>query len=120
MCFQIIYIYDNAFQNLTASSVCWGTVGEEAVVVTVGSSGRLVVWQAKHDVTRVFTLSQMSDLSVVETNPKNPSQALVAADKNIALVSLKGKYTSTGIVCSRSIHVVAMNDRHSLNKRFQS
>lgn len=69
-------------------------MGGEAVVVTVGSNGRLVVWQAKHSVTRVFSLSHMSDLSMVETHLTDPSHALVAAEKDIALISLKGKTKS--------------------------
>lgn len=60
-------------------------------MVTVGSGGRMVVWQARHRATHVLTINQMSDLSMVETNPNDPSLALVAAEKDIALVSLKVK-----------------------------
>ncbi|KAK8720392.1 hypothetical protein OTU49_013354 [Cherax quadricarinatus] len=49
----------------------------------------MVVWQARHGVTRVHTLHQFSELTLVEANPKEPSQVLIAAEQDIALVSLK-------------------------------
>ncbi|XP_042238825.1 gem-associated protein 5-like [Homarus americanus] len=76
-------------QNLLVNALCWGSIGGEEVVVTVGNSGRVVVWQARHGVTRVHTLHQFSELSSVEINPNEPSQALIAASKDIVLVSLK-------------------------------
>lgn len=76
-------------QGLSVNSICWSRVGGEEVIVTVGGSGRVVVWQARHEITRVFTLHQFADLSLVESNPVTPAQALVAAEKDIMLISLK-------------------------------
>lgn len=61
--------------------------------MTVGGNGQIVVWQARHEITRVFTLHQFAELSSVESNPKEPAQALVAAEKDIVLISLKGNIT---------------------------
>nr|XP_053639247.1 gem-associated protein 5-like isoform X1 [Cherax quadricarinatus]XP_053639248.1 gem-associated protein 5-like isoform X1 [Cherax quadricarinatus] len=76
-------------QGLSVNGICWGSIGGEEVVVTVGCGGRMVVWQARHGVTRVHTLHQFSELTLVEANPKEPSQVLIAAEQDIALVSLK-------------------------------
>ncbi|XP_045601247.2 gem-associated protein 5 isoform X1 [Procambarus clarkii] len=76
-------------QGLNVNGICWGSIGGEEVVVTVSSGGRMVVWQARHGATRIHTIREFSELTLVEINPKNPSQALVAAEKDIALVSLK-------------------------------
>ncbi|KAG0727047.1 Gem-associated protein 5 [Chionoecetes opilio] len=76
-------------EKLSVNDVCWGTVDDELVVVTVGGGGRVVVWQPQHSVYQVHTLPQASELTVVEVNPKDRSQALVAATKDIALVNLK-------------------------------
>lgn len=74
------------------NGISWGNVGEEEVVVTVGEGGRMVVWQPQHNAFQVHTLPQSPELTVVEVNPKDRSQALVAANKNIALVNLKSGY----------------------------
>lgn len=72
------------------NGIAWGSVGGEEVVVTVGSGGRMVVWQARDSVTRIHSFPYMNELSLVEVNPKEPSQALVAVLKTVLLVSLKG------------------------------
>lgn len=71
------------------NGIAWGSVGGEEVVVTVGSGGRMVIWQARDSVTRIHSFPYMNELSLVEVNPKEPSQALVAVLKTVLLVSLK-------------------------------
>ncbi|XP_042862152.1 gem-associated protein 5-like isoform X2 [Penaeus japonicus] len=73
----------------SVNGIAWGSVGGEEVIVTVGSGGRMVVWQARDGVTRVHSLPHMNELSCIEVNPKDPSQALVAVQKTVLLVSLK-------------------------------
>ncbi|KAK3851599.1 hypothetical protein Pcinc_041767 [Petrolisthes cinctipes] len=81
--------HHNHHQDSSVNGVCWGSVGGETVVVSVGGGGRMVVWQPKFGVHQMFTFKQFKDISLVEVNPKSPSQAVLAADRNIALVSLK-------------------------------
>lgn len=76
------------------NGICWGNVGGEVVVVSVGGAGRMVVWQPKFGVHQLFTFRQFKEISLVEVNPKDLSQAVLAADRNIALVSLKGWYST--------------------------
>lgn len=82
-------------EGQAVNGICWGNVGGEEVVVTVGEGGRVVVWQPQHNAFQVHTLPQSPELTVVEVNPKDRSQALVAANKNIALVNLKTGWVLT-------------------------
>lgn len=61
-------------------------------MVTVGGGGRVVVWQPQHSACQTHTIYQTPELTVVEVNPKDRSQALVATAKEIALVNLKSEY----------------------------
>lgn len=73
------------------NGIGWGNVGGEEVVVTVGEGGKVVVWQPQHNAFQLHTLPHSPELTVVEVNPKDRSQALIAASKDIALVNLKSK-----------------------------
>ncbi|KAK4309952.1 hypothetical protein Pmani_018450 [Petrolisthes manimaculis] len=81
--------HHNHQQDSSVNGICWGSVGDEAVVVSVGGGGRMIVWQPKFGVHQMFTFKQFKEISLVEVNPKSPSQAVLAADRNIALVSIK-------------------------------
>lgn len=79
------------FQGLSVNGICWGNIDEEEVVVTVGGGGRVVVWQPQHSAHQTHTLPQSPELTVVEVNPKDRGQALVATTKDIALLNLKSE-----------------------------
>lgn len=82
-------------EGLSVNGICWGSVDKEEVVVTVGGGGRVVVWQPQHSAYQTHTLPQTPELTVVEVNPKDRGQALVAATKEIALVNLKNGWVLT-------------------------
>lgn len=86
-----MFLFTYSFQGLAANGICWGNIGEEEVVVTVGEGGLVVLWYPQHNTTKIHTLPQSPELTLIETNPKDRSQALVAANKDIALINLKSE-----------------------------
>ncbi|CAL4200563.1 unnamed protein product, partial [Meganyctiphanes norvegica] len=84
-----VIVQHTAHGNVNVNSLTWGYINEEDVVVSVGCGGRIVVWEPKHNATRIFTLSHHTNLNLVSVNPYDKSQVLIAADKVLIIVSLK-------------------------------
>ena len=74
----------------SVTGVTWAEVSGESVIVTIGGNGQMAVWDPKELAVKMHILSHFNDLTAVQTVPHALDEAIVAADKVIVHVSLKG------------------------------
>ncbi|KAK7082375.1 hypothetical protein SK128_007077 [Halocaridina rubra] len=76
-------------QGKAVNGLAWGLYGEEEAVISVGGN-QMVVWQPKGGLMRTHTIHQVSEISLVEVNPGERTQAIMAAGNTILLTEIKG------------------------------